>query len=275
MAKLVAHSTHRLMCGDSTDHASVAILMSGEKASLLFTSPLYGNQRQYEIGKIDWDALMMGVFANLPMTDDGQILVNLGMIHTDGEWNDYWRGWVEWMRSHGWRRVGWYVWDQGSGLPGDFGGRFAPSFEFVFHFNREKRINKSIACSTAGETGGGGCRGAGDRKDTREHTVGKMKIPDNVIRINRDCSTSAEYDHPAIFPVALAAHMQEAFTDPQDICYEPFSGSGTPLMAGERTGRRVFAMEIASSYVDLALKRWVINTDQPAYLESTGERFNG
>jgi hypothetical protein len=80
---------------------------------------------------------MRGVFANLPMAANGQVLVNLGLIHRDNEVIPYWDGWLDWMRTQGWRRFAWYVWDQGPGLPGDWNGRLAPSFEFVFHFNRQ------------------------------------------------------------------------------------------------------------------------------------------
>lgn len=72
---------HRLICGDSTDPSVVAALMAGDQASLCFTSPPYGQQRDYTQGIADWDALMRGVFANLPMASDGQVLVNLGLIH--------------------------------------------------------------------------------------------------------------------------------------------------------------------------------------------------
>ena len=72
---------HRLICGDSTDPSVVAALMAGDQASLCFTSPPYGQQRNYTQGIADWDALMRGVFANLPMASDGQVLVNLGLIH--------------------------------------------------------------------------------------------------------------------------------------------------------------------------------------------------
>jgi len=48
----------------------------------------------------------------------------------------------------GLRRFAWQVWDQGPGLPGDWNGRLAPSFEFVFHFNRTARqANKIIRAS--------------------------------------------------------------------------------------------------------------------------------
>src|SRR3546814_12058489 len=57
-----------------------------------------------------------------------------------------------WMRSQGWRRFAWYVWDQGPGMPGDWQGRLAPSFEFIFHFNRQTRKpNKTVPCKFAGQ----------------------------------------------------------------------------------------------------------------------------
>ena len=59
---------HRLICGDATDRDVVAALMQGEVSRLCFTSPPYGNQRDYTSGGIaDWDGLMRGVFAHLPM----------------------------------------------------------------------------------------------------------------------------------------------------------------------------------------------------------------
>ena len=93
---------HRLICGDATDRAVVAALMGDDTARLCFTSPPYGNQRDYTSGGItDWDGLMRGVFAHLPMAGDGQVLVNLGLIHRDNEVIPYWDAWLGWMRSQG------------------------------------------------------------------------------------------------------------------------------------------------------------------------------
>ena len=60
---------------------------------------------------------------------------------------------------------------------------------------------------------------------------------------------------------------------PGDAVYEPFSGSGTTIIAGEMTGRRVLAIEISPAYVDVAVNRWEAFIGKTAVLESTGETF--
>lgn len=209
---------HRLLCGDSTDRQAVERLMGGEKAALCFTSPPYAQQRDYtaESKGQDWDTLMQGVFGNLPMADDGQVLVNLGLVHRDGEWWPYWDGWIEWMRGQGWRRFGWYVWDQLSGFPGVRGLR----------------------------------------------TTGAEKIPDSVWRIGR--APDGDIKHSAKFPVEFAAFAIKSWPG---LAYEPFSGSGTTIIAGEQLGRPVRAIEISPAYVDVAVERWEKLTGEKAVLQ--------
>ena len=75
--------------------------MQGEAATLMFTSPPYAQQRDYGAAKDkvgEWDKLMQGVFAAAGVADDAQLLVNLGMVHNDGEWMPYWESWIAWMR---------------------------------------------------------------------------------------------------------------------------------------------------------------------------------
>jgi DNA modification methylase len=274
---------HRLLCGDSTDAASVARVMGADRAALLFTSPPYANQREYTTGGVsDWDALMCGVFQHLAvaMAPAGQVLVNLGLIHREGEWQPYWQGWLDWMRAQGWRRFGLYAWDQGPGLPGDWNGRLAPAFELLFHFNREARqANKIVPCKWAGTPNkGSGLRGADGEVKAYTHIglpVQEMRIPDSVLRITRHNGRGIETEHPAVFPVALPEFLMRAYTDEGEVVFEPFAGSGTTILAGQRTGRRVRAIELAPAYVDLAVARWrILHPDLPVTLADDGRDYD-
>ena len=271
---------HRLACGDSTDAATVVRLMGADRATLLFTSPPYGNQRDYTTGGVsNWDALMQGVFAALEqaVARDAQLLVNLGLIHRDGEWLPYWSGWLAWMRAQGWRRFGLYAWDQGPGLPGDWNGRLSPAFELVFHFNREaRRPNKIIPCRWAGHVNSekGGLRAKDGTVGEWQHAgqgVQETRIPDSVLRITRHKARGIETEHPAVFPVALPEFLMRAYSDEGDVVFEPFGGAGTSIIAGQRTGRRVRAIELAPAYVDLAIARWrMLFPDLPVTLADDG-----
>ena len=283
-----AIGSHHLICGDAADADVIATLMAGERAALCFTSPPYGNQRDYTTGGIaDWDSLMRGVFAQLPMADDGQVLVNLGLIHRDNEFIPYWQAWLDWMRSKGWRRFGWYVWDQGPGMPGDWQGRFAPSFEFVFHFNRASRKpNKIVPCKFAGQETHLRLDGSSSALRGKDGEVGgwthagkptqDMRIPDSVIRIMRHKGKIGDgIDHPAVFPVALPQFVIEAFSDSGDLVFEPFCGSGSTMLAAQRTGRVCRAVEIAPEYVDVAIRRFRQNHPEVAVtLLSSGQSFD-
>lgn len=283
---------HRLMCADSADAAAIERLMAGERAALLFTSPPYANQRNYTTGGIaDWDALMQGVFAAaMPiMRADGQMLVNLGLVHRDGEWQPYWDGWIEWMRAQGWRRFGWYVWDQGVTVPGDWVGRLAPRHEFIFHFNRQSRKpNKIVPCKWAGHETHLRADGSSTAMRGKDGTVGAWchaglptqdyRIPDSVITVTRQrgpIDKEREIDHPAVFPIGLPQFVMEAYTDAGDVVFEPFSGSGTTILAGEACGRRVMASELAPEYVDVAVIRWLKNHPHSTpVLDSTGQTWD-
>jgi DNA modification methylase len=261
---------HRLICADASDRESMQRLMAGELSHLVFTSPPYANQRDYITGGIkDWDAMMQGAFraVQTALRNDAQILVNLGLVHRDNEWQSYWDGWIEWMRAQGWRRFGWYVWDQAVTMPGDWAGRLAPRHEFVFHFNRHSRKpNKIVPCKWAGHNmhlraDGTGMRGKDGEVGDWSHAwlpTQDFRIPDSVIAVTRQRGSIGDgIDHPAVFPVGLPQFFINAYTDAGEIVLEPFAGSGTTILAGELTGRRVRAVELAPAYVDVALRRWM------------------
>lgn len=279
--------THRLICGDSTNHQDVLALMEGQEAVLCFTSPPYASQRDYTGDAMNWDDLMQGVSANLPLAENAQLLVNLGLVHRDGEVQPYWDEWIAWMQTTGWKRFAWYVWDQGPGLPGDFAGRLAPSFEFIFHFNQTSRKpNKIVPCKFAGQevhlkpdgtgTAMRGKDGSIISWSAQGQPTQDFKIPDSVIRITRHKGQiGKDIDHPAVFPVALPEMVMQTYSDAGDVVYEPFCGSGTSLLAAEKTGRSCRAVEISPQYVDVAIKRFIQHyPDASVTLITTGQSFD-
>ena len=80
-------------------------------------------------------------------------------------------------------------------------------------------------------------------------------------------------DHPTVKPVALVADAIRDVTKPGEIVLDAFMGSGTTILAAERTKRRSYGTEIEPKYVDVAIRRWEAMTGLEAKLASNGETF--
>jgi len=76
-------------------------------------------------------------------------------------------------------------------------------------------------------------------------------------------------NHPTVKPTEVFAIPMRVHTSPGDICYEPFCGSGSQIIAGERLNRRVFAMEIEPIFCDVSVKRWEEFSGKKAILEES------
>ena len=247
--------------GDATLYHGdcLEILPTLPKVDAVITSPPYAQQRSYCGQLKPWDANMRGAFLNLPASDVCQIFVNLGLIHVDGECWPYWEGWREWMRTIGWRVFGWYVWDQGDGLPGDWNGRLAPSHEFIFHFNKKSRlVNKWTVSKSIGRviTGTGMRRADGTTAERMSHdgaAINSRKVADSVLRVYREMRRDVE--HPAAFPVRLPQEITQSFTDEGQTVLDQFMGSGTTGVACAQLGRKFIGIEIERKYFDIACER--------------------
>jgi hypothetical protein len=79
--------------------------------------------------------------------------------------------------------------------------------------------------------------------------------------------------HPTVKPAAMIADAIRDVTKQGDLILDPFGGSGTVIIAAEKTGRRARVIEIDGHYCDAALRRWEIFTGKTAVLAATGETF--
>lgn len=263
---------HRLLCGDATESEDAQRLMQGDRFALCFTSPPYSDQRSYKLGSFNWHSMMCGAFDQMIAhgLEDCHILVNLGLSHKNRQVDMYWFEWLMHCAAQDWPVFGWYIWDKGAGMPGNWSGRLAPAYEFVFHFSQSVApANKWISTLGRIDT----TRSKREKNDeikkfTSTDKMGQLyKVPDSVIRINREATRGIHTaNHPAVFPVALPEFIMQTWSQPRDIVYEPFCGSGTSIIAGENLKRRVYACEISPEYCDVILTRWEQHTGKDAVL---------
>ena len=80
--------------------------------------------------------------------------------------------------------------------------------------------------------------------------------------------------HPTMKPVALVERAIRNSSKSRDIVLDPFGGSGTTLIAAERTGRRARLIELDPKYADVIVQRWQDQTGQSARLEPSGQSFS-
>ena len=92
----------------------------------------------------------------------------------------------------------------------------------------------------------------------------------NSFGSNRDADLT---DHPTVKPTALVADYIRDVTDHGDLVLDAFMGSGTTILAAERTGRRAAGIEIDPGYVDVSIRRWQKMTGLQAILEESGDTF--
>lgn len=220
---------HRILCGDSTDPASVKRLLDGGKPKLMVTDPPYGIGFGYASHDDSSNE------ANAQLVEKVFALAPKGKVWTPGMMN----------------------------LARDIG-----------RFSKETRVliwHKGFAAA------GNGLGGASTIEPVLVISPPRKALPNDYLgfkteRVELDGKSLREY-HPCPKPVALYEHLIDSFSDVGSLIYEPFSGSGTTLMACERTARSARSMEIDPAYVDVAIKRWQGYTGKLAVLEGKGKTF--
>lgn len=242
---------HRLLIDDCTVKENVERLMGGARAELCFTSPPYSDQRDYNGGS-DLSPLHLAKCLNAPADI---FVVNLGYQRKDGEVFRYWDDWIHSAATQGLKLLSWNIWDRSYAASiGQHTAMFPVEHEWIFVFGKEPiELNRTVENKYAGQ------EIAGSSNRERDGSMTKSRV--RVAHSHRPLGTILRCDihrgdspHPAMFPVAFPEAYIEAI--PCNSVYEPFLGSGTTLIACEKTNRRCFGMEIDPFYGQVILERW-------------------
>jgi DNA modification methylase len=230
---------HRLLCGDSTDVLAVERLMDGKKADMVFTDPPYGMNLDTDYSKMgDGGKTHRAVIADDEQYDAGFLLATFDYCKEIFLWGaDYY---VETLRRSYPDLGSWIVWDKYSDQErnGLLDGRFGSAFETCWSKTRHKRELARVLVTT-------NYTARGD--ETRVHPTQK--------------------------PVALAEWFFDRWGKQGDVVVDLYGGSGSTLIACEKTGRKARLMELDPAYCDVIVQRWQAFTGKLATLEENKEAF--
>lgn len=284
---------HRIMCGDCRKPADTERLLQGIRINLGFTSPPYASQRAYDPDSgfkpvppdqyVDWfEPVARSVWDCL--TDDGSWFVNI-KASTDGTLSTHLYVHdlvVAHVRQWGWNYATEFCWKR-PGVPKRVVLRFKNQFEPVFQFTKGRWKIRPDAVRTPTQSSrppsgpGNGVRNwahtqgsAGSVSFGGSVPVPGLAYPGNLLPA---FSSARSLGHSGAFPVGLPRFFIKAYTDPGDRVYDPFMGSGSTLIAGDRQGRIVYGMEISPQYVDTICHRYQTETGFRPVNERTGREF--
>lgn len=247
---------HRLMCGDSTIAESVALLMQGRLCELVVTDPPYGVS--YADKNRHLNAVAPANRIQVPIEND-----HLDKEGTQALWKSAFaqmsavmqRGAVVYcfMPQGGDQMMLMMMMMMGAGIE--------PRHELIWVKNnhvlgRVDYAYKHEPILYAWKDAGHKFHGDFQTSLLEFHKPQKSDL------------------HPTMKPVPLIVRLIENSSVKGGLLYEPFSGSGTTIIAAEETGRECYAMELSPSYVDVAVTRWQNFTGQEAVLEGDGRTFN-
>jgi len=250
---------HRLMCGDSTSIDAVERLMHGRKADMVLTDPPYGvsfvgvKGSMYSAGKkagknssemIKADDLRGDDLAQLfldsiscasAFSKDGAAMYIFFAINRSAET-------LAGLSGVGLEVRNWLIWDKGNVGFHAMGAQYKPNYEAFLY------------CHKTGKSPSwyGG---------QKEQTIWRHPV-------------EREGLHPTMKPVSLLQRALQNNSKQGDEVIDLFGGSGSTLIACEKTARDCRMMELDPKYCDVIIKRWQDFTGEQATLEATGQTYD-
>lgn len=224
---------HRLICGDSTDAGTVALLMDGRKANLVVTDPPYNVNYEGTAGKIKNDNMsgekfykfLLDAFICMEknMANDASIYV----FHADTEGLNFRKA----FNDAGFYLSGTCIWKKQSFVLGR--SPYQWQHEPVLYGWKKNGKHKWYS-------------------DRKQSTIWEFD------------KTKKNTDHPTMKPVPLVAYPIKNSSMSNCIVLDPFGGSGSTLIACEQTGRICFTCELDEKYCDVIVKRYIEQTGSTA-----------
>lgn len=257
---------HRIFCGDSLDPLTYSNLMEQHRAASMFTDPPYNVRIDGHVsglGRIRHRefAMACGEMDEVGFTNFLATALGLAARHSKD-------GAIHFVCMD-WRHIGELlaasrsiyselknicVWVKHNAGMGSF---YRSQHEFVGVFkygNGRHRNNVELGRFGRHRSNVWSYRGA--------NSLGRETEEGNLLAL-----------HPTVKPVALVADAILDCSARGDIVLDPFLGSGTTLLAAERTGRRCCGIEIDPNYVDIVIRRWQAFTGEDARHAATGKSF--
>jgi DNA modification methylase len=255
---------HRLMCGDARNSVAYQSLLQGSRAEFVFTDPPYNvkiDGHGCGLGRIRHKDFAMGggEMSNEQFTS---FLVDvfrpLALNTVDGSIHQIcmdWRHMGE-MVAAGKKIYGELknlcVWNKSNAGMGSF-YRSKHELVFVWKNGTSPHINNF---------------------ELGQHGRTRTNVWDYAGITGGHAGRLEELAmHPTVKPVAMVADAIKDCSRRGGLVLDPFCGSGTILIAAEKTGRKARALEIDPHYVDVAVRRWQTYTGKQAILAATGQTF--
>jgi DNA modification methylase len=223
---------HRLLCGDATKKEDVERLMDGQKADMVFTDPPYGMNLDTDYSSMKskmFKGKTGGDYHNPIIGDDKQFNPTLVLNYFDYCKEQFWWG-GDYYAEYLPKGNSWIVWDKR--LDDSADKMYGSCFELCWSKSKHKRDIARIKWA--------GIFGTEKEFDKKRH-------------------------HPTQKPIDLALWFFDKYNGNNVV--DLFLGSGSTLIACEKTNRKCYGMEIDPHYCDVIVKRW------EDYTGNKAERF--
>ncbi|WP_341864122.1 site-specific DNA-methyltransferase [Gymnodinialimonas sp. 57CJ19] len=256
--------SHRLFCGDALEPLSYNAVLAGDAARMVFTGPPYnvpvnghvrsGNAAQHrefamasgEMSDGEFRAFLKGFIERVKATlpDGGVAMICMDWRHVEEL--------ISAGKGCGLELINLCVWNKTNG---GMGSLYRSKHELVCVFRKPGASHVNNV-----ELGKHGRNRTNVWDYAGVNSFGKGRAADLV-------------DHPTVKPTALVADAIMDVSHRGDIVLDCFGGSGSTLLAAEKTGRRACLIELDPAYVDVAIRRWQEATGKAAVHASSGETF--